>query len=154
MQASVVTAHGPVVAAPGARAQAQKLCHMRLVAPRHEGSSWVRGQTPVSCISRQILYHWATREAPNTFFWGTRISCSKYGHVQKSRSYGWWLKGPKTYTLQKRREGEIETRETPSDDWGASCLVEEGEDLLHPISSPFFSSGGTTGTDGEEVTGK
>ena len=56
MQASVVTAHGPVVAAPG-RAQSQKLCHMRLVAPRHEGSSWVRGQTPVSCIGRQILYH-------------------------------------------------------------------------------------------------
>ena len=29
--------------------------------PRHAGSSWMRNQTHVSC--RQILYHWATREA-------------------------------------------------------------------------------------------
>ena len=28
------------------------------------GSSWTRDQTCVSCIGRQILYHWATREAP------------------------------------------------------------------------------------------
>ena len=27
------------------------------------GYSWPRDQTPVSCIGRQILYHWATWEA-------------------------------------------------------------------------------------------
>ena len=27
------------------------------------GSSWLRDRTHVSCIDRQILYHWATREA-------------------------------------------------------------------------------------------
>ena len=28
------------------------------------GSSWPRDWTPISCISRQILYYWGTREAP------------------------------------------------------------------------------------------
>ena len=28
------------------------------------GSSWPRDRTHVSCIGRQILYHWATRESP------------------------------------------------------------------------------------------
>ena len=28
------------------------------------GSSWPRVQTCICCIGRQILYHWATREAP------------------------------------------------------------------------------------------
>ena len=28
------------------------------------GSSRIRGQNYISCIGRQILYHWATREAP------------------------------------------------------------------------------------------
>ena len=28
-----------------------------------KGSSWTRDQTCVSCIGKQILYHWATREA-------------------------------------------------------------------------------------------
>ena len=40
---------------------------MVLVAPRHVGSSWIRDQTCVSCFGRQILYHWATREALFTF---------------------------------------------------------------------------------------
>ena len=30
-------------------------------------SSWPRNQTRISCISRQILYHWATREAQWNF---------------------------------------------------------------------------------------
>ena len=42
---------------PGSRAQAQSLWHMGLLAPRHVGSSWIRGQTHVSCIGRWILYH-------------------------------------------------------------------------------------------------
>ena len=41
----------------------QELWCMGLVALRHVGSSQIRDQTPVSCIGRQILYHWATREA-------------------------------------------------------------------------------------------
>ena len=28
------------------------------------GSSWTREQTHISCISRWVLYHWATRETP------------------------------------------------------------------------------------------
>ena len=28
------------------------------------GSSWIGDQTVISCVGRQILYHWATREAP------------------------------------------------------------------------------------------
>ena len=35
-----------------------------LVTPWHVGSSQTRAQTHVPCISRQILNHWATREAP------------------------------------------------------------------------------------------
>ena len=31
--------------------------------PSSRGCSWSRDQTHVSCIGRQILYHWATREA-------------------------------------------------------------------------------------------
>ena len=36
---------------------------MSLVSPQHEGSSRNRNWTHVSCTGRQILYHWATREA-------------------------------------------------------------------------------------------
>ena len=32
------------------------------------GSSWPRDPTCVSCIGKQILYHWATREAPFSYF--------------------------------------------------------------------------------------
>ena len=32
----------------------------RLAIPFSSGSSWSRGQTCISCIGRQILYHWAT----------------------------------------------------------------------------------------------
>ena len=49
--------------APGSSAQAQKLQRTGLVVPQHVGSSQTRDQTHVSCIGRQILYHWATREA-------------------------------------------------------------------------------------------
>ena len=53
---------------PGSRAQAQQLWRTDLEAPWHAGSSWIRDQTHVSCIGRWILYHWATREAPQTGF--------------------------------------------------------------------------------------
>ena len=39
------------------RAQAQQLLCLGLVALRHVGPSWIRDQTCVSCIGRQILYH-------------------------------------------------------------------------------------------------
>ena len=45
-------------------AQAQYLWRTGLVAPQHVGSSWTRDRTCLSCTGRQILYHWATREAP------------------------------------------------------------------------------------------
>ena len=42
--------------------------HMSLVAPWHVKSSWTRDQTPVSCIGRQILNHWTTREVQSHVF--------------------------------------------------------------------------------------
>ena len=46
------------------------------VAPRHVGSSWIRDPTRVSCLSRQILSHWATREAPQNYnFWNALNLC-------------------------------------------------------------------------------
>ena len=46
----------------GARASVA-VAHTGLVTPRHVGSSRTRARTRVSCISRQILNHCATREA-------------------------------------------------------------------------------------------
>ena len=34
-----------------------------IIAPQHEGTSWIRDGTSVPCVASQILYHWATREA-------------------------------------------------------------------------------------------
>ena len=45
-------------------AQAQQLWLMGPAAPWHVGSSQTRARTRVPCISRQILNHCATREAP------------------------------------------------------------------------------------------
>ena len=51
-------------------AQAQQLWLMGLIAPWHVGSSQTRARTRVPRISRQILNHCATREAPEfTFFY-------------------------------------------------------------------------------------
>ena len=44
---------------------AQQLWLTGPVAPRHVGSSQTRARTRVPCISRQILNHCATREAPD-----------------------------------------------------------------------------------------
>ena len=41
---------------------------MGLVVPQHVRYSWIREQTHVSCNSRQILYHWITREALKAHF--------------------------------------------------------------------------------------
>ena len=46
-----------------------------LVALWPVGSSQIRHRTHISCIGRQILYHWVTREAPNLFLiWGTMLN--------------------------------------------------------------------------------
>ena len=51
-------------------AQAQQLWLTGPAAPWHVGSSQTRARTRVSCISRQILNHCATREAPcNSFLY-------------------------------------------------------------------------------------
>ena len=34
-----------------------------VVMPSYRGSSEIRDQTHISCIGRQVLYHWATKEA-------------------------------------------------------------------------------------------
>ena len=47
---------------------AWELWHMGLVVPRHVGSSWIRGQTCVSCIGRRVLYHWAAQGKPSRLF--------------------------------------------------------------------------------------
>ena len=47
--------------------RAQQLWHTGLVPQWHVGSSWTRARTRVPCISRRILNHCATREAPLWF---------------------------------------------------------------------------------------
>ena len=55
-------------------AQAQQLWLTGLVAPWHVGSSQTRAQTRVPCISRQILNHCTTREAPiYSFFMNSQV---------------------------------------------------------------------------------
>ena len=48
---------------PGSRAQVQSW-RTSLLAPPHVGTSQIRNQIHVSCIGKQILRHWATKEAP------------------------------------------------------------------------------------------
>ena len=50
-------------------ARAQSLQHTGLVAPWHVGSSWIRDGTCVSCMGKQILYHWAISKVPGGYFW-------------------------------------------------------------------------------------
>ena len=49
-------------------AQAQQLWLTGPVALQHVGSSQTRARTRVPCIGRQILNHWATKEALNASF--------------------------------------------------------------------------------------
>ena len=55
---------GSVVVFPGSMAQALWLRCTGWVSPWHVGSSRTRDQTHVTCIGRQTLYHYTTREAP------------------------------------------------------------------------------------------
>ena len=56
----------PQVQLPGSGAQAQQLVAHK--AQLLVGSPQIRDQTPVSCIGRHVLFHWATRE-PLLFCW-------------------------------------------------------------------------------------
>ena len=59
--------------------------HMGLVAPQRVGSSRIGDQIGVSCIGRQILCHWATREALiNTFYKNFCFVC--FSRQNKSKS--------------------------------------------------------------------
>ena len=52
----------------GCRLLSRQLWHTGLVAPWHAGSYRTRDQTSVPCITRWILNHWTTREAPFVTF--------------------------------------------------------------------------------------
>ena len=76
---SLVAMHGlliewlPLLQGAGSRASccsmwAQELWQRDLGAQGHVRSSQTRDQTLVPCTSRQILYHWTTRELPSTVF--------------------------------------------------------------------------------------
>ena len=67
----------------GYRAQAQEFWCTGLAAPHHVGSSRTRDQTQVSCIGRQILNRWVTREVPCSilFKWLHSIPRSAFGLI-------------------------------------------------------------------------
>ena len=50
------------------------------------GSSWTKDRTHVSCIGRQILYHWAARETLVVVGGGVGGVCVLILHVQEQRS--------------------------------------------------------------------
>ena len=58
--------------------QARKLKWVAISFPRR--SSQPRDQTQVSFIGKQILYHWATKEAPNPPYFK---KTNKQGYVKK-----------------------------------------------------------------------
>ena len=55
---------GSVVVAPQLWSTGWIVWCTDLVPPWHVGSSQIRDQSHVSCIGKWIIYHWATREAP------------------------------------------------------------------------------------------
>ena len=54
---------GSVVSAPGSRAQAQQLCCVGLVAPRHVESFWTKDPARVRCVGGWTVSHYTTGEA-------------------------------------------------------------------------------------------
>ena len=57
-----------VAAASGLSSTGSVVAQYELSCPWHMGSSQTKDWTHVSCTGRQMLYHWATREAPNSIF--------------------------------------------------------------------------------------
>ena len=66
-QASIA-ACGLSICGSRAREHGLNSCDAGFSCSTHVGSSWIRDGTHVSCSGRQILYHWATREAPDISF--------------------------------------------------------------------------------------
>ena len=62
--------------------QARTLKQVAIYSSR--GSSWSRNRTCVSCISRWILYHWTTQEAPKER-WG--LSGKQYAAVLLQQTF-------------------------------------------------------------------
>ena len=71
--ASVVAARGLYSCGYQALEHRLSSCGPHLVAPWHVGSSCTRDQTCLLWIGKWILYHWATREAQEFFYF-----CGKY----------------------------------------------------------------------------
>lgn len=77
--ASLVVERGPegerdsVVAAPGLPSTGSRAGAHRVLAPQHVGSSGTRHQTCVSYVSRWILSHRATRQAPRPGYFSKKI---------------------------------------------------------------------------------
>ena len=68
-----------------------------LVALQHVGSSWVRDQTHVSCIGRQILYHCVSNTLAT--WWEEPTQCKnlmlrKGRRKGGSRGWGGWMASP------------------------------------------------------------
>ena len=91
---------------------------MGLVALRHVGSSQTGDQTCVSCTGRQILYHWATREA----LCGVRIVEVREEHhnsVSLGQMNDWasppqtWLAYPSSWALCTHVFGSKSSRGSP-----------------------------------------
>ena len=80
---------------PGSRAQAQQLWCTDLVAPGHVWSSLTKERTRATCIGRWILYHWATRAAPDYILEHFVISSLK----EKPSIFGKYLTLTKMITL-------------------------------------------------------
>ena len=55
------------------------------------GSSWARDQTCVFCIGRQVLYHWATKEALRLVLLGLEGENLKDCGCGKQCLLQWWL---------------------------------------------------------------
>ena len=85
-------------------------CGTRAQSPWHVRSSWPGDRTHVSCISRQILYHWATREALIISWW--RIPRSEllglWFYVSFKASDSWYHSGPQTENLPLGEGGRDE----------------------------------------------
>ena len=65
------------------------------------GSSPPRDLTKVSCISRQILYHWATKEAQEHRYWAASV-CHLYGPDNKHRNKQTPVKAPGRRVVPRR----------------------------------------------------
>ena len=57
------------------------ICNRMNRLPQHVGFSWTRDWTHISCISRRILHHWATRKAPLLLSSCSVVSDSLQPHV-------------------------------------------------------------------------